>query len=126
MVGKARLVIMRHAKSDWETGAESDLVQVTNIARSMVGRWGMSDAVGPLSVLPADQQQYPFGGQQVAPETQELVDTEVRRIVDECYSVAIETLKAHRDQLDALAQALLEKETLEEEEAYEIAGVSRE
>ncbi len=107
------------------TGAESDLVQVTGIARGMVGRWGMSDAVGPLSVLPADEQaQYPFGGPQVSPETQELVDAEVRRIVDECYTVAIETLKAHREQLDALAEALLARETLDESEAYEVAGIA--
>jgi cell division protease FtsH len=108
------------------TGAESDLVQVTNLARGMVGRWGMSDVVGPLSVLPADEQaQNPFGGPQVAPETQELVDREIRRIVDECYTVAIETLKAHRDQLDALAAALLERETLDEDSAYEVAGIER-
>ena len=107
------------------TGAESDLVQVTGIARGMVGRWGMSDTIGPLSVLPADEQsQYPFGGPQVSPETQELVDAEVRRIVDECYTVAIETLKAHREQLDALAEALLAKETLDEVEAYEVAGIA--
>ncbi len=108
------------------TGAESDLVQVTNIAKNMVGRWGMSDRVGPLSVLPADQdQQGPFGGPQVSPDTLELVDSEVRRIVDECYEQALQLLKQHRDKLDSLAHALLDKETLEEDEAYEIAGISR-
>ncbi len=108
------------------TGAESDLVQVTSLARSMVGRWGMSDAVGPLSVLPADpQDQNPFGGPQVAPDTLELVDKEMRRIVDACYTSALELLKENRDKLDALAQALLDKETLEEDEAYEIAGIDR-
>ncbi|HSF85833.1 MAG TPA: ATP-dependent zinc metalloprotease FtsH [Acidimicrobiia bacterium] len=108
------------------TGAESDLVMVTNIAKSMVGRWGMSDKVGPLTVLPADQQERnPFSGPQVGPDTLELVDSEVRRIVDECYTLALELLKEHRDKLDALAAALLEKETLEENEAYELAGISR-
>jgi cell division protease FtsH len=108
------------------TGAESDLIQVTNIARSMVGRWGMSDAIGPLTVISEDQSgQYPFGGPQVAPETQHLIDTEVRRIVDECYSEAISTLKEHRPRLDALAAALLDKETLDEAEAYQIADIDR-
>jgi cell division protease FtsH len=54
-----------------------------------------------------------------------LIDKEVRRIVDECYEMAIITLKEHRPQLDALAQALLQKETLEEVEAYAIAGIER-
>ena len=108
------------------TGAESDLVMVTNLARSMVGRWGMSDKVGPLSVLPADQQdQNPFAGPQIGPDTLEIVDSEIRRIVDECYTVALELLKENRDKLDALAHALLDKETLDEEEAYQIAGVER-
>ena len=89
------------------------------------GALGMSDTIGPLAVLPADEQsQYPFGGPQVSPETK-LVDAEVRRIVNKCYTVAIETLKAHREQLDALAEALLAKETLDEVEAYEVAGIAR-
>jgi cell division protease FtsH len=109
------------------TGAESDLVQVSNIARAMVGKWGMSDVVGPLTMISDDQAgQYPFAGPQVAPETQHLIDSEVRRIVDECYAEAIETLKEHRDRLDALARALLDKETLDEAEAYAVAGIDRE
>ena len=108
------------------TGAENDLVQVSQIARRMVGRWGMSPAVGPVSVLSDEPgPQNPFATSQIAPDTQELIDAEVRRIVDECYRVAIETLKDHRDQLDALAHALLAEETLEESEAYEIAGIPR-
>ena len=67
---------------DVTTGAESDLDQVTGIARQMVGRWGMSDAVGPLTVLPPPGQESAFDG--VAPATRELVDREARRIVDEC------------------------------------------
>jgi cell division protease FtsH len=107
------------------TGAENDLVQVTRIARQMVGRWGMSEAVGPVSVLPDDNRDpFPWNNQ-VAPRTQELIDTEVRRIVDDCYQVAVETLKGHRGQLDSLAQALLDKETLDETEAYAIAGIDR-
>jgi len=108
------------------TGAENDLVQVTAIARGMVGRWGMSDAVGPLTLLPDDgEAQNPFGGPRVAPETQQLIDAEVRRIVDECYTTAIAMLKEHRHRLDALARALLDKETLDEDEAYQVADIDR-
>jgi cell division protease FtsH len=105
------------------TGAENDLVQVTRIARSMVGRWGMSEAIGPVTVI--DEHRDPFTRSEVSESTQELIDKEVRRIVDECYDMAIITLKEHRPQLDALAQALLQKETLEEIEAYAIAGIER-
>jgi len=61
----------------------------------------------------------------VAPATKELVDREVRRIVDECYDEAVATLIAHREQLDRLAHVLVEKETLDEDEAYAAAGVAR-
>ncbi|GAA4626113.1 ATP-dependent zinc metalloprotease FtsH [Actinoallomurus vinaceus] len=106
------------------TGAESDLEQVTRIARSMVGRWGMSEKVGRLSVLPSDGGD-PAGGQYLAPETLNAVDEETRRIVDECYAEAVQTLRDNRDKLDALTEALLEKETLDEIEAYAAAGVDR-
>ncbi len=108
------------------TGAESDLDQVTAIARRMVGRWGMSEVVGPLAVLPDPAtEQNPFGPAQISAHTHELVDTEVRRIVDECYATALEELEANRHKLDALAKALLERETLDEAEAYEVAGIER-
>lgn len=106
------------------TGAENDMVQATAIARNMVGRWGMSPAVGPVSVLD-EQSADPFGRPSVSDDTMRLVDTEVRRILDQAYIEAVELLTKHRDKLDALAQALLDKETLEEEEAYQVAGVAR-
>ncbi|MDQ3876613.1 MAG: ATP-dependent zinc metalloprotease FtsH [Actinomycetota bacterium] len=112
---------------DVTTGAESDLEQVTQIARQMVGRWGMSDAVGKVSVLPRPEEEptlFP-GAQRASDETLELVDEEVRRIVDECYDEAVEQLRANRDRLDRLAQALLERETLDEADAYRIAGIER-
>jgi cell division protease FtsH len=105
------------------TGAENDLEQVTNIARGMVARWGMSERVGRLSALPSDAQQ--AYGLSAAPQTLDVIDDEMRRIVDECYDEAIRKLGDHRDQLDALAAALLENETLEETDAYRIAGVTR-
>jgi cell division protease FtsH len=111
--------------SDVTTGAESDLDQVSNIARQMVGRWGMSDTIGPVTVIPPPGQESPFGIDGVAPATKELVDREVRRIVEECYDEAVASLHGHRDQLDRLAHALLEHETLDEGEAYAAAGVTR-
>lgn len=105
------------------TGAENDLEQVTNVVRGMVGRWGMSEKVGPLSAIPADSQQ-PYG-LSAAPATLDVIDAEMRRIVDECYGTACRLLGRHREQLDALAERLLEAETLEEDEAYEAAGIPR-
>ncbi|MGW1541021.1 ATP-dependent zinc metalloprotease FtsH [Streptomyces sp. NPDC002309] len=105
------------------TGSESDLEQVTNIARGMVARWGMSRQVGRLSALPGDAQQ--AYGLAAAPQTLDVIDGEMRRVVDECYEEACHKLRDHRDQLDALAAALLERETLEEADAYRIAGIAR-
>jgi cell division protease FtsH len=108
------------------TGAEADIQQLTEIARLMVGRWGMSQAVGPLAVIPADGRG-PFfpGASEVSEHTQRLIDDEVRRIVDEAHDEVVVLLRANRGRLDALAQALLERETLDEEEAYAVAGVAR-
>jgi cell division protease FtsH len=112
---------------DVTTGAESDLDQATRLARQMVGRWGMSSAVGPVSVLPPPGQEQPFGGDGVvAPATKGLVDDEVRRLVEDCYREAVETLRCNRERLDRLAHTLLERETLNENEAYAAAGVTRE
>ncbi|MEU3507731.1 ATP-dependent zinc metalloprotease FtsH [Streptomyces longwoodensis] len=105
------------------TGSESDLEQVTRIARGMVSRWGMSERVGRLSALPGDAQQ--AYGLAAAPQTLDAIDEEMRRVVDECYEEARRTLRDHRGQVDALAEALLERETLEEADAYRIAGIVR-
>jgi len=110
---------------DMTTGAESDLDQVSNIARQMVGRWGMSDAIGPVTVLPPPGQESPLGLDGVAPATKELIDAEVRKIVDECYAEALQQLHDHRAQLDQLAGRLLQAETLDEDDAYAAAGIDR-
>ena len=109
---------------DVTTGAESDLEQVTNIARQMVGRWGMSEQVGLVSVLPRPEDQATmFPGAGAASEaTRELIDREVRRIVDECYDKAVAKLRENRDRLESLARTLLERETLDEVDAYRAAG----
>ena len=109
---------------DFTTGAESDLDMVTAIARQMVGRWGMSTRIGPVTVLsPPGQEQTIFDGNGPSPATRELVDSESRRIVDECYAQAIATLREHRESLERLARRLLAAETLEEDEAYAAAGL---
>ena len=107
------------------TGAESDIQQLTNIARQMVGRWGMSDKVGPIAVLPSDGQGPLLpGASETSPQTQLVVDQEVRRMVEEAHAEVTRLLTEHRDQLDSLARALLEAETLDAPEAYAAAGVT--
>jgi cell division protease FtsH len=108
------------------TGAESDIEQLTALARHMVGRWGMSDAVGPIAVIPRDGSG-PFlpGAAEVSAETQKLLDDEVRRIVTEAHDEVAALLNENRARLDALASALLERETLDEDDAYAAASVMR-
>jgi cell division protease FtsH len=108
------------------TGAESDIEQLTAIARQMVGRWGMSPAVGPVAVIPRDGGS-PFlpGAAEVSPDTQKLLDNEVRRVVDEAHQQVVALLEENRDKLDSLAEALLEHETLDEDDAYAAAAVHR-
>jgi len=108
------------------SGAESDIEQLTAIARQMVGRWGMSPAIGPVAVIPRDGAG-PFlpGAAEVSPQTQQLVDEEVRRIVEQAQKQVVALLKKNRGKLDSLAAALLEHETLDEEDAYAAAGVER-
>jgi cell division protease FtsH len=106
------------------TGAESDLLQVTRLAREMVTRWGMSDRLGPLNLTESDGQT-PFGSQRPYSETTaQLIDDEVRRIVDECLQQATALLRGHRTQLDTLAQALLAKETIGQDEILQITGIT--
>jgi cell division protease FtsH len=108
------------------TGAESDIQQLTEIARQMVGRWGMSPAIGPVAVIPRDGSGPLLpGAAEVSPATQKLLDDEVRRIVDEAHDEILALLQENRDKLDSLATALLEHETLDEEDAYAAAGVER-
>jgi cell division protease FtsH len=110
---------------DVTTGAESDIQNLTQVARGMVGRWGMSDAIGPIAVTDG-RQDVPLlpGSSPTSEPTQELIDQEVRRIVDESERDVIQLLEQERDRLEALANALLERETLDQPEAYEVAGVS--
>jgi cell division protease FtsH len=108
------------------TGAESDIQQLTEIARQMVGRWGMSEAIGPVAVIPRDGYGPLLPGvAEVSPDTQKLVDDEVRRVVEDSHREVTQLLEQNRDKLDSLANALLEHETLDEDDAYAAAGVER-
>jgi cell division protease FtsH len=111
---------------DLTTGAESDIQQLTRIARHMVGRWGMSRAIGPVTVIPMDGAGPWFpGASETSESTQRLVDEEVRRIVETAHKEVAELLRGHRSDLDALVEGLLEHETLDETDAYAAAGLPR-
>ena len=103
------------------TGAESDLETATKIARAMVGRWGMSERIGPVSVLPTD------GNARMADVSDQLlnaVDQEVRTLIEHCYTEARHLLRENRHRLDGIAEQLLIHETLDEAHVYAAAGVA--
>jgi cell division protease FtsH len=106
------------------TGAESDLQQLTQIARQMVGRWGMSDKLGPITLLPSDGQSPLLpSSPETSPRTQWLIEEEVHRIVEAAHSEVLQLLTEHRDQLESLTHALLGAETLDAPDAYAAASV---
>jgi cell division protease FtsH len=106
------------------TGAESDIQQLTQIARQMIGRWGMSPTIGPIAVLPDEGQGMLLpGASETSQETQRLVDEEVHTLVEGAHREVTQLLEEHRDQLEHLAQALLKAETLDARDAYAAAGV---
>jgi cell division protease FtsH len=102
------------------TGAAQDIQQATEMARRMVTQFGMSDAIGPIAI--GDREQEIFLGREVvqrreiSERTAELVDAEVKRILGAAYERAKDIIASHRDALDWLAKALLERETLDHDE----------
>jgi cell division protease FtsH len=102
------------------SGASSDISYATNLARDMVTRWGMSDALGPLQYAEADEEVflgYSVNRQKnMSNETAQAIDSEIRRIVEQGYDRAKGLLEEHREQLETLAKALLEYETLSGDE----------
>jgi cell division protease FtsH len=102
------------------SGASSDISYATGLARDMVTRWGMSDALGPLQYAEADEEVflgYSVNRQKnMSNETAQAIDKEIRRIVEAGYDRAKHLLEKHRDELETLAQALLEFETLSGDE----------
>jgi cell division protease FtsH len=88
----------------------------------MVGRWGMSETIGMVAVLPRDGAN-PWG-ELASSKTLEIVDDEVRRRVETAYDEVLALLAAERSRLDTLAEALLDQETLDQIDAYRIAGLA--
>ena len=110
------------------TGAEDDISQATQLARNMVTRWGMSERIGLVELAPPDNRYLGvaagFGGARpFGEETARLVDSEVQRIIHESHAEAMRLLRHHRAALDALVKALLERETLGEQEILEVTGL---
>jgi cell division protease FtsH len=107
------------------TGAENDIEQATNLARNMVTRWGMSEELGMVQ-LAAAQNPYLGGGAGTKPyseETARRIDREVQRIIHDSHELAKALITQHRPQLDALVEALLERETLDEQQILEVTGL---
>lgn len=113
---------------EYSAGAENDLKRATQTARRMVTRWGMSPAIGPVGFR--DGEEHPFLGKEMheqrdySEETARVIDSEVQRFLVQADRRAIEVLTQHRDKLDALTKALVEKESLEQDEIASIIGVA--
>ena len=110
------------------SGAENDLKQVTDIARQMVTKWGMSHTLGLVAYGGSEDEV--FLGRELATQrnysddTAGKIDEEIKRIIDDCYSQAVSTLRAHAQQLNSLADALLEHESLDEKDILRIVGLA--
>jgi len=108
------------------TGASQDLQRVTQLARDMVTRYGMSKKLGPRTF--GDREELIFLGRQLSEqrnyseEIAELIDSEVRHLVDEAYDRATTILTDHRDKLNLVAQKLLEEETIDSKTFIELIG----
>ena len=101
------------------SGASSDIEQVTRIATAMVTEWGLSDAVGPIAYKNTDQQSFHPGigrGSAISPETATLIESEIKRFITEAHDTAVKVLKKKKKDWVALAEALLEYETLSGDE----------
>lgn len=105
------------------SGASSDISYATGLARSMVTKWGMSDKLGPLQYEETQEGYLGYGGSQrtmQSADTNKLIDAEIRGLVEGAHKRATQLLTDHRDQLELLAQALLEYETLNGEEINQL------
>lgn len=110
------------------TGASNDLMHATNVARSMITRYGMSDKIGPVALDEHNEMVFlgkEFGGgQNYSEETAKLIDSEVSKIMYGALKRANEVLAKHRKTLDKIADTLIKKETLEREEYDKILVVA--
>jgi cell division protease FtsH len=99
------------------TGASGDIQMATSLAHRMVTEWGMSEKLGMIRYSAAESEEVFLGhsvtkSKNLSDRTAQIVDEEVRRIIDEAYARATDVLTKHRNELDAVAKALLEYETL--------------
>ncbi|GAB3627127.1 ATP-dependent metalloprotease [Pandoraea terrae] len=104
------------------TGASNDFERATKLARDMVTRYGMSDALGPMVYVDTEQDSM-FGrmsAKSVSEATQQKVDGEVRRILDEQYALARKLLEDNRDKVETMTQALMDWETIDAEQVKDI------
>lgn len=102
------------------TGAQSDIEMATNMARSMVTKWGLSEKLGPLH-YGEDEGAYPGTARSTYSDgTSKLIDEETRRIIDECYSQASQLLEKNRDILEAMKDALMEYETIDSDQVEDL------
>jgi cell division protease FtsH len=101
---------------DISAGAHDDIKKATDIARQMVCSWGMADATGPINY--SDTEEHLFLGREISRQrhhsehTAEVIDQEVRKIVDRCYENAKQIIRDHREVMERVAQALLKHEVL--------------
>jgi cell division protease FtsH len=122
----AEEIIFGHDKVS--SGASGDIQQATKLARSMVTQWGMSEALGPIQYEEQQESYLGYGGPQrkaMSGETAMLIDTEIRKLVDGGYDRAKMLLKKHKKQLDLLANALLEFETLSGDEIKQLLNTGK-
>jgi cell division protease FtsH len=106
------------------TGASNDIERATMLARNMVTKWGLSDKLGPLTYSEESGEVF-LGRQvtqhkQVSDETAHVIDVEVRSVIDTAYKKARNILETNRDKLDAMAQALIKYETIDENQIKDI------
>ena len=101
------------------TGASNDFARATQIARAMVMRYGMSDALGTMVYVETEQDNGVRSASRIAEATQQKVDAEIRRILDEQYAVARKLLDENRDKVEAMTKALLEWETIDADQITE-------
>jgi cell division protease FtsH len=105
---------------DMSSGASSDIQQATEIARKMVESWGMSDKLGMVNYGGGTGFYGDMGGPMMdkdrSDKTSEVIDSEIKRVIDDAYKAARELVAANRDKLEVVARALLKYETLDAEE----------
>ena len=103
---------------DVTTGAQNDFQQATDIAKRMVTRWGMSDLVGKVALSSSNESylgEYD-SGRQYGDKTAQVVDAEIKSIIDTQYARMLELIEAHRSELESVVAVLLERETIHADE----------